>query len=500
MSTALKTLLTATLLVVTSGTQAAPTPDFTLLIKPVRNGADAVARSERENLSGGADVVALEVREELSGGAPANGARLSFKAPHGVFGVKVIADRITRVAVRDAEGAVPLTIVDDARSDNGDVSYRHWLAARPTVFPVSVRYRIAVQDVAEPGPPYGMKAAGHGVAGSGSGFLLLPENTTSDATLMRWDLSNLPAGSIGVITAGKGDVVVAGPPSAMNEQWMLAGPAQTLDRPRTPGFHAYLIGKPPFDAAETLAWADRAYGYLADSLRYLGTPEYNLLLRALDSPSFSTGTARTDGGGSLITVGNSLDKQDLASIRNTIFHEMTHQWVGGFDGGGVWFSEGLTTYFSAVLPCEAGLEPPEFCAAGVNEFATYYYKSEARNWSLDKINATVGREDVRRVPYGRGMLYFAQLNAQLQKKSGGKRNLQAALAPLFIARQQGKPLDLAAWEAMLQRELGAAAVSEFHHTVLDGDVTIVPPSDAFGPSLLRVAINGGYAWHPAPMP
>lgn len=483
MSATLKTLLAAALLGIAGGAEAA---DFSLLVKPVRNGAD---------------VVALDVREELNGGAPADGAPLRLKAPHGVFGVKVIADRITGLTVSDAAGVVPLTMVDDARADNGDVSYRHWLAARPTVFPVSVRYRIAAQDVAEQGgPPYGMKAAGHGVAGSGSGFLLLPENTTSDATLMRWDLSDLPAGSLGVITAGEGEVVVAGPPSAMNEQWMLAGPAQTLERPRTQGFHAYLIGKPPFDAAETLAWADRAYGYLEDSLRYLGTPEYNLLLRALTVPSFSTGTARTDGGGSLITLGDSLDKQDLASIRNTIFHEMTHQWVGRFDGGGVWFSEGLTTYFSAVLPCEAGLASPEFCAAGVNEFAAYYYNSEARNWSLDKIEASVGREDVRRVPYGRGMLYFAQLNAQLLKKSGGERNLQAALAPLFIARQQGQPLDLAAWEAMLRRELGDAAVGEFRHAVLDGDVTIVPPSDAFGPFLSRVATGGGYAWRPFATP
>jgi hypothetical protein len=484
MSTASKALLAAILLGLACGAWAAP--DFSLLVKPVRDGAD---------------VVALEVREELSGGSPPDGAPLRFKAPHGVFGVKVIAGRITGLTVNDAAGIVPLTVVDDARADNGDVSYRHWQAARPTVFPVSLRYRIAVQDVAEQGgPPYGMKAAGQGVAGSGSGFLLLPENMVSDATLMRWDLSELPAGSVGVITAGKGEVIVAGQPSAMNEQWMLAGPAQTLASTSTPGFHAYLLGKPPFDAAETLAWADRAYGYLADSLRYLGAPEYNLLLRALEAPSFSTGTARTDGGGSLITLGNSLDKQDLASIRNTIFHEMTHQWVGSFDGGGVWFSEGLTTYFSAVLPCEAGLSPPEFCAAGVNEFAAYYYNSEARNWSLNKINATVGREDVRRVPYGRGMLYFAQLNAQLLKKSGGEMNLQAALAPLFIARQQGKPLDRAAWEAMLRRELGDIAVNEFRHAVLEGTTTIVPPSDAFGSLLSRVAIGSGYAWRPVATP
>jgi hypothetical protein len=477
------TLLATAFFCIALPLHAAPADEFSLRVKPVRDGAK---------------VTALEVREELNGGAPRDGSPLRFKAPHGVFGVKVIADHITGLAVSDALGEVPLLVSDDAKTENGDVSYRHWQVGRTTTFPVSVRYRITTQDAAESGPPYGMKAAGRGVAGSGSGFLLLPENTSSAATHMHWDLSELPEGSVGVITAGKGDVVVDGPPSEMNEQWMLAGPAAKLDWTRTPGFHSYLIGSPPFNAAETLEWADRAYGYLADSLRYLGTPEYNLLLRALDIPSFSTGTARTAGGGSLITLSNNLNKQDLASIRNTIFHEMTHQWVGGFDGGGVWFSEGLTTYFSAVLPCEAGLAPLAFCAAGVNEFAAYYYDSEARNWSLEKINATVGREDVRRVPYGRGMLYFAQLNEQLLKKSNGARNLQTALAPLFIARQQGKPIDQLAWEAMLQRELGDAAVREFRQSVLEGTTTIVPPPDAFGTCLKRVVFNGdkqcGYRW------
>jgi hypothetical protein len=482
LTTALGAMLAATLLAAPAAYAA---DEFTLLLKPLRDGAN---------------VTALEIREELHGGAPADGAPLRFKAPHGVFGVKVIADHIASLTVRDAAGDVPLLVSDDARSNHGDVSYRHWQAARATAFPVSLRYRIAVQDAAEQGPPYGMKAAGQGVAGSGSGFLLLPENTRSTATRVRWDLSDLPAGSVGVITAGNGDAVVNGAPAALNDQWMLAGPAQTLAWSRTPAFHAYLIGRPPFDAAATLEWADRAYGYLADSLRYLGTPEYKLLLRALEVASFSTGTASTGGGGSLITLGNSLDKQDLDSVRNTIFHEMTHQWVGGFDGGGVWFSEGLTTYFSAVLPCEAGLATPAFCAAGVNDFAGYYYDAgEARNWSLAKIDATVGREDVRRVPYGRGMLYFAQLNAQLLKKSHGERNLQAALAPLFIARQRGEPLDQRAWEAMLRRELGEAAITGFRRDVLDGATTIVPPSDAFGRCLERVAAKGkaGYRWQPS---
>lgn len=467
-------LVAAALLAVACQAHAAPAPGLTLVVKPLR-AADRV--------------VALEVSEALTDGAPRGDAPLRLKAPLAIFGVRSIAGKITGLAVSDAAGAVPLLMRDDPPATDGAIAYRHWEAARPTVFPVSIRYRIDTQPVTEQGgPPYGMKASGEGVVGSGAGFLLLPENTTSTATRMRWDLSDLPAGSLGAITAGDGDVTVAGPPAEMNDQWMLAGPATVLASARTPGFRAYLLGRPPFDAAEVMDWADRAYAYLAHTLTYLGAPEYRLFFRALDAPSFSTGTARTAGGGSLITVGRTLDRQSLAFVQNTIFHEMAHQWVGQFSEPGAWFSEGLTTYLSAVLPCQAGLAPPASCAEAVNEAAGYYYGSVARNWSLEKIDATVGREDVRRVPYGRGMLYFAQLNAQLLARSHGRRDLAAALQPLFVERQRGRTLDLPAWEAMLRRELGAPAVREFRDAVVDGTATLAPPSDAFGPDLVRRAV------------
>lgn len=466
--------------------------ELTLLIKP---------------LAANGKVTALEVTEQLADAGSANPARLRLRAPIRIFGVKKIADNFSGLTVTDASGDVPLTVTDDTTSTNGYDLYRHWDAARAAVYPVTVRYRIPTQPEAERnGPPYGMKPAGGGVAGSGKGFLLLPENTASTATRLRWDLSQLPTGSVGVITAGAGEVRVDGPPSAMNTQWMLAGPAQVRVSTRNPGFRAYMLGTPPFDAAQTLAWADHGYGVLARSLRYLGTPPYNLLFRVLDVPDFSTGTARDDGGGALMTIGNTLGEQTLEAVRTTVFHEMTHQWVGSFDDDAAWFMEGLTTYLAAVLPCQNGLADGAFCATAVNDYARQYYGSVARNWSLKKIDATVGREDVRRVPYGRGLMYFAQLNAELLAKSGGERNLQAALAPLFIARQNGKILDQAGWEAMLRKELGEPAVTEFRAAVIDGTQTLVPPSDAFGPCLARTdvalpldgATVSGYEWRAKP--
>lgn len=467
---------------------------YALTVKPLR-GADG-------------KVGALEVREELQPDVlPRDGQPLRLRAALSTFGVKSIAARVEQLELSDAAGAVAMVASDDAPSGKPDGAYRHWQAARPVSGSVLIRYRIATQAIDEQGgPPFGMKAAGGGVAGSGRGFLVLPENAASTSTLMRWDLSELAAGSVGVITAGEGETVVAGPPEEMLEQWMLAGQATLYRSPRSPSFNAYLLGRPPFDAAAMLDWADRSYAYLAKSLQYLGAPPYRLFLRTLDGPSFATGTARHGGGGSLITLGERYYKnQDLDYLHTVIFHEMTHQWVGQFDSAAPWFSEGLTTYLSAVLPCRAGIEAPAYCAESINSSTRTYYESDGRNWPLSRISAS-GSENVRRAPYGRGMLYFAMLEAQIREKSAGARGLEALLLPLFDARQKGLQLNNAAWESMLARELGAQAVVEFRAWVVEGDVTLIPPSGAFGPCLARYPAHwlaegsakpvDGYEWRP----
>lgn len=488
-------LTLAALLALPSLVQAAPVPGLAVLVKPISTNGQ---------------VSALEVRQELRDGLPAGDVPLRFHAAVAVFGVKSIADRIVDLTVTDALGPVPLTVDADTRPSVFATSpaTRHWQATRRTVAPVSVRYRIPTQPLAEGGgPPYGMKASGQGVAGRGVSFLLLPENTTTQSSSFAWDLSDLPAGSVGVITAGAGATVVAGPPIELSTQWVLAGPARVFHSTRSPGFDAYVVGASPFDVDAALDWADRGYAYLAGTLKYLGTPPYRLFFRSFDGPGNGSGAARETGGGAMMTTGATLGTRTPEDFKTTIFHEMAHNWVGDAEGAGAWFVEGLTVYLTAVLPCEAGMADAQFCVRGVNPAAAFYYSSVARNWSMERIKASgFSDENVRRVPYGRGMLYFARLNAQLRDKSNGRRTLRDVLAPLFVDRANGKRLDEAAWEAMLRRELGQAAVDEFRASVIEGTTTIVPPSDAFGPCLARAKIDmtvqgmqtkvDGYEWRP----
>lgn len=452
-------------------------------------------------------VTMLEVREEFPG-ATRDGAPLSLKAALSAITVQHIADSLIDLEVKDAHGIVPLETSDDPPVTGYDSAFRHLRAKRPTSSRVSVSYRIPITPAPKHGPPLGMAAAGKGVAGCGIGFLLLPENTASNVTRMMWDLSSMPAGSVGVVTSGRGDINVNGPPSEMFKQWVLAGPALSVNFDRPSGFHAYLVGTPPFEGRQMLEFGDRSYSALGAWFRYLGLPDYNLLVRAINIPSFGTGTAGEGRGGSLINVGPAYwPGQDGAYFRSAIFHEMTHQWVGLIQGRASWFEEGLTVYMTATLPCEAHLSTPEECAHDLNRNLRNYYASEAKKWSQKRIdNTPFSDEAAREVPYARGALYFANLNSQLLAKSKGTRGLKEALYPLFVVRRDGKGLSQDDFEEMLRRELGQKAVAEFRATTIEGTEEIVPPSGAFGPCLARVTVTSvlkdghvavkGYEWRP----
>jgi hypothetical protein len=465
-----------------------------VVVKPVRGAEGTVS--------------ALEIREQLQS-STRDSAPLRLKAALSAITVKHIADSITNLQVTDAQGSVPFTTTDDPPVTSDDSAYRHWTATRQTNSAITISYRFPTNPiVARRGPPLGMERAGQGVAGSGIGFFLLPENSTSETTKLSWDLSDMPPDSVGVTTAGEGQVNIAGPPSELFKLWVLAGPALTVQAPRPSGFSAYLVGTPPFDGKEMLEWASKAYSSIGSSFQYMGLPKYNLMIRALDGESLGTGTAGEGRGASLINVGKTYwPNQDRTYFRNTIFHEMTHQWVGLIKGRASWYEEGLTVYVTATLPCESHLLNPAECADDLNRTLESYYTSEGRNWSQQKItDSPFLNEGVRDVPYGRGALYFASLNSQLLAKSHGRRDLKTALHPLFVARRDGNDLDQGDFETMLRRELGPVAIIEFHEEVIDGTKEIVPPSNAFGPCLMRVRVTlppdkggrsvNGYVWHP----
>jgi hypothetical protein len=454
-----------------AGLAQSPSPAFDIVFKPVREG--------------GADVTAIVVKETIRG-VPA-GKPLTLSAPVVYAGVRGVADRVKDLEVRDDQGAVPLTVSEDKPVPGGFPYYRHWTAARPTAGPVRVAFRSLVQPPDAPrGPPFGIRAVGGGVSGAGSGFLVFPEMGPADLHVS-WDVSDLAPSSAAIASWGEGEASLHAPPRELTQGWIIAGPVTRYpEHGGTEGFSAAWLGQAPFDAPAEMAWAGKLYAYFGKSYRYLDPPPpYRVFMRFLPG-----GT----GGGTALPRSFMLSalagppKPGATAPHGTLAHEMTHQWVGGIaepDGINSWFSEGLTTYFSALIPKRGGFAPLDEYAREINRITQSYYAFPARTWSAAKIaEAGFGDENIRHIPYSRSALYFADIDAKIRARSGGKRQLLDALQPIFKSREKGVRFDHAAWKAFLTKELGADEAARWQRIVIDGEL-FTPGEQAFGPCFER---------------
>lgn len=486
------------ILFVAAGLIAGPAAaqSFQTTLKPARDAAGEVA--------------AIEVRSEI-GGMPAAAGPLVLQAPVVYAALRGVADRVKDLEVRDAQGVVPLSAVDDPPAPGGFPYYRHWKAGRAVSYPVTVTYSSLVQPAGSPpGPPFGIRPSGGGVSGAGAGFLVVPENIRGGTTTVRWDLSGFAPGAVGITSLGEGEVTVKGGPEKLTQSWIMAGPLHRYPAKggEVNGFSAAWLGSAPFDAEREMAWSARMYAYLGKAFGYLDPPpRYRVFMRFLDTPPVGGGTALP--ASFMLSRGAAPFDPKAEGPRGTLIHEMTHQWTGGIEapqGISSWFSEGLTVFYTALNPLRGGQRSLADYGREVDAMARGYWGSVAHDWSAEKIaHAGFGDESIRHVPYNRSALYFADLDARIRAASSGRRKLDDMLRPMFVSRAKGVRFDQAAWKVMVTKELGASAADEFEARILRGE-PFVPDANAFGPCFKRqpktYTVEGkaveGYEWVRAP--
>lgn len=457
-----------------SGGSAGSAGSFDVRLRPERDGGEAVT--------------AIAVSTELSGWSPAKGQTFSLGAPIVYAGVTGIADRVEGLTVIDRLGPVDLRIEEDPPAPGGFPYSRHWRAAREVRPPISITYRSRVRPTGERNsPPFGIRPAGGGVSGAGSGFLVLPEVDLVTDIQVRWDLGDLPTSSIAASTFGDGDFELRGVPAELMQGWYMAGPARRFPSSGDArGFAATWLGDEPFDVEAEMTWAAGTYEEFGRFFRTLDpAPSYRVFMRFLATPPFGGGTAL---GNSFMLSRSAATDEEASPPRRTFAHEMIHQWVGGIeapDGVSSWFSEGLTTHYTRLLLMRGGHESIETYRSDINEVFRGYFTSSARNLTADSITALGFMDEAaRRIPYWRGSLYFADLDARVRAASGGVRDLDAMMFEVFERRARGERFDHDAWITTVVNELGPAERERFDSVILGGE-TIVPVSDAFGPCLRR---------------
>jgi predicted metalloprotease with PDZ domain len=328
--------------------------------------------------------------------------------------------------------------------------------------------------------------------------LLTPEDSVKYAAHFRWDMSDLPAGS----TTASGltdDNDISAPLSTLMNTYMMAGrlhryPAQGDQG----GFIGYWVGSPAWDPARVMEWTAQMYVYMRAFHGDTGRRVYRVMGRMYAPPAY---------GGSALE--NHFVFNAPAAPRDTtdkgplllLTHEMGHSYVRGLQnpgGGGLsnnWFSEGLNEYYAVTLALRSGLGPLDLVLATINLQTRSYYTNPRRNMPADSV-ARIGLNDVnvQNVSYQRGLLFWADMDAQIRAATNGRRNLDSVVVPMMtraraqaaIGRTQGEqgrpaggftPDELV---AALAKEIGPAARREFDAVIVRGE-TLVPASNAFGP-------------------
>jgi hypothetical protein len=456
-------------------------------------------------------IEAVAVRSEISGALSRVTQRFSVRAPIVYAGVGEIADRVDSLVMRDASGVVPFSVLDEPPRPGGSPYYRHWRANRVVEPPVVVTYRMRpFMGVPGGAPEFDFYAHGGGISAAGIALFLVPDFIARATTRVRWNLSDLTASAIAASTYGEGDFEIAGHPDRLLHAYYMVGPLGRYIPPvPMSGFRAYWLGQPPFDARREMEWTYQAYEYLRKFYRDPNPSPYRVFIRALPGAAGPLGGAAIQNSFMVATNAGPIDAS-ATGPRNTLVHEMGHMYIGSLAGDATgsttWFSEGLNEHYTRLLLLRSGLAPVEEYEAEVNGSAGGYFTSPYRTAPAEDIarlgfSTGMGVGSAQNLPYARGSLYFATIDAKIRAATSGRRTLDDLVLPLLERRRQGERIDQNAFVDALVRELGPSARYEFEAVIIRGE-PLDPVSGAFGPCLDRRAttytLDGrqsiGFAW------
>lgn len=327
------------------------------------------------------------------------------------------------VRFRDAQGELPCQ-TEDGEAEMNFVHRRFYLAGRDTEGPVSITYRITprVQPEGYRSSPYfDLVAEKGGVLGTGSTFLLhLPAFDAVFDFRLSWDLSALPEGSRGVWSFG----------------------CDTVDRPDTTTydilFTAYMAGQ--IHAVEEgvagFYWFDAlpfdgesGAGRITTLFRHMSRMFHD---KGGDYRVFTRRNHFRDGGGTALSRSyiygyGTEDDVTIEGLQALLAHEMVHNWPTMKDtppGLGTWYVEGSAEYYCTMVLMELGLCSPEETAAMIQAKAGSFYENAMQSRTNLELGENYWKDRrCQRLPYSRGMLYLSNLDAQIQRATGGRKSL-----------------------------------------------------------------------------
>lgn len=407
--------------------------------------------------------------------------------------VTTIAKTLEDLRATDSAGALSLTSRDDQPS--GLMFFRHWYAARAVAGTVTIRYRAPITNGLNPGgaaPPLELRTEDGGFSAEASTFIVLPDSNSTYRIAIRWNFAALGPAAVGLSTLGAGDAG-AGPADQSTERtlnkvydsglYVMGGRVHVYPSPMPAyGFMSAWQGSPPFDAVGLMRWTQALYG---SYLRFFQAPPqrpYEVFLRR----NLINAGGGVEVGGSFV---GTFDRQTKErDFKLTLAHEMVHTFAYALDAPdgllSSWYAEGLAVNYERVLPWRAHRISTADFLADLNKTAARYYTDQLNDTPNNQIPARFWADTrIRVLPYDRGSLYFAQVNAEMRRSTHGRRSLDDLVLKMIAKHRQGQVVNEATWVGVVRQALGSRGVAEFH-AMMSGKL-VVPPSDAFGPCFQR---------------
>ncbi|WP_285404867.1 hypothetical protein [Luteibacter sp. ME-Dv--P-043b] len=397
-------------------------------------------------------------------------------------------DQVTKLEVADAAGALAMAAPE--RIQIRHRTWQVWEPSRPVKGSLHVRYfvPVALPLPVKRGPHHDLQAAGGGISGAFVSLLLLPELRGPIELKLRW---HLPRGQQAVSTLSVGNAQLSTDMNHLEQASFLAGPLQTYPTPaRAEGFSMFALGESREALLRAAVWSEEAYEAERRAFLAPSNAPFRFMIRSYDGGPIASGSA--DVGSFLLYLPPAIPP-DSQQIHHLIAHEMVHAFAGGLsdtdDSQGDWYTEGLADYMSTVLPFHARLYSLQQYQDEVNARAAQYYTNAHRDVSLkDAAAIKWAGNGAWMLPYARGALYFANLDAQL--KSRGLQVDVLHLVNAMSARiEKGAPATDSTWLDLLNHEVGAWAVQDWS-AMRDGKL-LQPVSGSFGDCLQPEPIQTG---------
>ena len=284
------------------------------------------------------------------------------------------------------------------------------------------------------------------------------------------------AGTRGVWALGEGDVSAEVSVQDILYSYYAVGVMNSLCEKNV---GIYWFGSTPFPIEETAQNVNRLFLHMAEKFEDEGLP-YKIFLRANGFPS---------GGGTAVfrsyMLGYSNDGNDAPSGKSLIHlfaHEMVHNWPHIEDepyGSGNWYAEGTAQFYCSMLPYRLGMTSIDELCREVQLNADYLYRNPTRDMpAMEAAKLFWTDRRTQRLPYGRGFIYLANVDAEVREATGGRECLDDLCRTVLRRQRKGEKIGNEEWIGVIAAYVGEERARREHTEMMDGTV-IAPRADAF---------------------